>query len=86
MTTGAVQTIVVCVPSSVSQAPCPAGQAVTTTQAYMLDASQQASYEASTAPFDYVLASGIWAFAFSFVLGLFLVSKSAGTVLAMIRR
>lgn len=86
MTTGAVQTIVVCVPSSFAQAPCPAGQAVTTIQAYVLDVSQQASYEASIAPFDYVFAAGIWAFAFSFVLGLFLVSKSMGTILAMIRR
>lgn len=86
MTTGAVQTILVCVPSSFAQAPCPAGQAVTTIPAYVLDASQQASYEASMAPFDYVFAAGIWAFAFSFVLGLFLVSKSMGTILAMIRR
>jgi len=86
MTTGAVQTIVVCVPSSFAQAPCPAGQAVTTIQAYVLDVSQQASYEASTAPFDYLYASGVFSFSFSFVLGLFFLSRGFGTILAFIRR
>ncbi len=86
MSTGSVQTILVCIASETPQAPCPSGMALATVQGYVLDVSQQASYEASMAPFDYVLAGGLWTFAFTFVVGLFLVSKSAGTVLSMIRR
>lgn len=90
MPTGSVQTIVVCVQSSnntvLAQAPCPSGNTLTTVNGYVLDVSQQASYEASIAPFDYAFAAGVWAFSFSFVLALFLVSKSFGTVLATIRR
>lgn len=85
MTTGTIQTILVCVPSAFAQAPCPAGQAVTTMQAYVLDASQQANYEASVAPFDYMYAASLWALAFTFVVGLYLVTKSAGTILNFIR-
>lgn len=36
--------------------------------------------------FDTVAAAGLWVFFFSFVLILYLVSKSAGTVLAAIKR
>lgn len=86
MATGAVQTIVVCVPSAFQQSPCPSGHAIGTIQGYVLDPSQQAAYEASIAPFDYAFAASIWAFSFSFVLGLFLLSKSIGTVLDRIRR
>jgi len=85
VTTGTIQTILVCVPSTFAQAPCPAGQAVTAMQAYVLDASQQAHYEASVAPFDYVYAAGLWSIAFSMVVGLFLLSRSAGTILNFIR-
>lgn len=37
-------------------------------------------------PFDYSTAGAIWSMAFTFVLGLYLVSKSAGTILSMIRK
>lgn len=86
MPTGSVQTIVVCVPSAFHQSPCPAGQAIGTIQGYVLDPSQQAAFESSTAPFDYLYAAGIWSFSFSFILGLYLFSKSIGTVLDRIRR
>lgn len=83
MAVGSLQTILVCSPSAFGQAPCPAGHAVTTMQAYVLDPSQQAVFEA---PFDYVFAAGVWSFAFCFVVGLFLISRSAGTVIDMFRR
>lgn len=86
MASGSVQTIVICAASAFPQAPCPSGQAVTTIQGYVLDVSQQASYEASTAPFDYVFAAGVWSFAFCFVVGLFFVSRSAGAIIEIIRR
>ena len=86
MSIGSVQTILVCVPSAFSQAPCPAGTALTTMQGYIIDSSLAASIEAQNAPFDYSQAAGIWLFAFSFVVGLYLVSKSAGVILEFIRR
>lgn len=55
-------------------------------QAYVLSPAAESHFEAVAAPFDYVLAGSIWSLAFTFVVGLYLVSKSAGTVLAMIRR
>lgn len=86
MAPGTVQTIVICVPSGFPQAPCPTGQAVSTVQAYVIDAAQGANIEAQFAPFDYAIASGIFGMAFSFVVGLYLVSKSAGVILQRIRR
>jgi hypothetical protein len=82
---GSVQTIVVCIPSAQTQQPCPSGMAASTVQGYVLDVSQQSLFEASLAPFDYVVAAAIWGFAFTFVVGLYLVSKSAGTILSAIR-
>lgn len=85
MATGTVQTILVCAPSWTTQAPCPSGQAVTAVQAYVIDPSQAANFEAATAPFDYTYAAGLWSVAFTMVVGLFLISRSAGTILNFIR-
>lgn len=86
MSIGQIQTVVICAPASSSQAPCPTGMAVTTLQAYIIDPSQADSIEAQNAPFDYAYAAVVWTMAFTFVVGLFLLSKSAGTVLSMIRK
>lgn len=86
MASGAVQTVVVCVPSAFSQSPCPSGQAIATVQAYLLDPSQQAAIEAATAPFDYGYAAGVWSLGFTTVVGLYLVARSAGTILDFIKR
>ena len=86
MASGAVQTVVVCVPSAFSQSPCPSGQAIATVQAYLLDSSQKAAIEAATAPFDYAFASGGWSLGFTTVVGLYLVARSAGTILDFIKR
>ncbi|NHZ93926.1 hypothetical protein F2P45_33765 [Massilia sp. CCM 8733] len=56
-----------------------------TVAAYLIDASQAPSINAQNAPFDYAAAATIWGFAFTFVVGLYLVSKSAGVILAAIR-
>lgn len=85
MATGSVQTIVVCAPSAFAQAPCPAGMAVTTMQGYIIDPSQASNIEAQNAPFDYAAAAGIWSLGFTFVVGLYLVSKSAGIILNRIK-
>ena len=86
MVAGSIQTIVVCVSSDSTQLPCPSGQALTTVKGYVVDPSQGASFEAQYDPFDYAIAASIWGLAFTFVVGLYLVSKSAGTVLSAIRK
>jgi hypothetical protein len=40
----------------------------------------------TSAPFDYAYAGSIWTMAFTFVVGLYLVTKKAGLVLDFIRR
>jgi hypothetical protein len=85
MAMGSVQTIVVCAPSAFAQAPCPAGMAVTTMQGYVIDPAQASNIEAQNEPFDYVVAGQIWGLAFTFVVSLYLVSKSAGVILNRIK-
>ena len=86
MASGSVQTILVCVPSAFGQAPCPSGMAVSSMQAYVVDPSEQSYLDALSAPFDYTLAGELWGFAFTTVLALYLVARSAGTVLNFIRK
>ena len=85
MAVGSIQTIVVCVPSDSPQSPCPSGQAATTIQGYVVDPANAASFEAQNEPFDYAAAAGIWGFAFTFVVGLYLISRSSGAILSAIR-
>lgn len=85
MGTGQIQTVLICVPAELSQAPCPAGMGVSTTMAYVINPDRAASIEAQYAEFDYGHAAAIWTMAFTFVVGLYLVSKSAGTVMNAIR-
>lgn len=89
MATGSIQAVLTCTPSAyewLTQAPCPSGHSITVAQAYLLDPSQQASYEALSAPFDYGYASSVWGLGFSTVVGLYLVARSAGTILDFIKR
>jgi len=86
MATGSIQTVMVCTPSAFTQSPCPSGMAIVTMKAYVIDPSQSSNIEAQNAPFDYGYAASIWGVGFSSVVGLYLVSKSAGTILSLIRR
>ena len=85
MTIGSIQTVVVCVPSDSPQLPCPSGQAMATVQSYVFDSTNAASIEAQNGDFDYAAAAGIWGMAFTFVVGLYLVSKAVGVVLNRIK-
>lgn len=85
MAAGTEQIVIVCAPSQVSQSPCANGSAPATVAAYLIDPSQAASINAQHEPFDYAVAGAIWGMAFTFVVGLYLVSKSAGTILSAIR-
>jgi hypothetical protein len=82
---GGNQTVVICTPSNVTRTPCPSGSAPATVQAYLLNPSSGPSIEAQNADFDYAAAATIWSMAFTFVVGLYLVSKSAGTILSAIK-
>jgi hypothetical protein len=54
--------------------------------AYVLDPGQAAALEAAIGPFDYAYASGLWAFGFTTVVGLYVATHGIGHVLGMIRR
>lgn len=75
-----------CASAQVSQDPCPAGMALTTVRGYVIEPAGAAAIEAQGEPFNYLVATQIWSLAFTFVVGLYLVSKSAGTILNAIRR
>ncbi|MFZ6760833.1 hypothetical protein ACO0K9_26800 [Undibacterium sp. Ji50W] len=94
MTAGSVQAVVICKPSAAAsamqQAVCPNDGAQlyvpSIVQAYLLDPAQQNNIDAALGPFDYAYASGLWAMAFSMVVGLYFVSQGIGQVLGLIRR
>lgn len=48
-------------------------------------AAHERAAAAVNEPFDYAYASGLWALSFTFVVGLYLVARSAGTILNTIR-
>lgn len=89
MANGSVTSVLICSPSAyswIAQAPCPTGYSISVTQAYLLEPSQKAAYDAMSAPFDYGYASAVWGLGFSTVVGLYLVARSAGTILDFIKR
>jgi len=65
---------------------CPGNAYTTTFDAYVVDAANASRFEASFGEFDYAYAAGVWAVAFSMVVGLYAVSRGFGTVLGFIRR
>lgn len=87
MTYGATANVLVCVPSTSSMAsyPCPTGQAPAIVSAFLIDSSQAANYQASMAPFDYVVAGQVWAFAITSILILHFVSHGIGLALKQVR-
>lgn len=94
MTAGSLQTVLVCTPVDVAntsqQSICPKVGvqffAPTPLQAYLLNPTQQNNIDAALGAFDYAYAGGLWAMAFSMVVGLYFVSHGIGQVLGMIRR
>jgi len=53
---------------------------------YIIDPTQQSYFDLAITPLDYGVVSAIWGSVFCFVLGLYFVSKSVGSVLSVIRR
>ena len=46
----------------------------------------QAMYQASIAPYDYLAGAEIFGFFFSFTLGVWIVARNAGEVMAAVKR
>jgi hypothetical protein len=97
MSAGALRSILVCVPvtnvqqsSLVDQQVCqPSGRTyfhLQQQQAYVLSPESAGYIDGVTQPFDYVQAAGFWGIAFTTVLTLWLVARSAGTVISILRR
>jgi hypothetical protein len=94
MALGSVQTLVVCVPVQQAtgpeqQAVCPAVDgkffAPANMQAYVIEASNAATFEAQNGEFDYVKAGEIYSFGFCSVLLLWASTKGIAAVLNMVK-
>lgn len=91
MATGSVQTIITCVAKGVgpSVSPCVdvAGSFTQPqlTQAYVIDAGQSTFVDGLLEPLDYASAGAVWAFAFTTVVGLYLLTSSLGHILRLVR-
>lgn len=86
MAAGTIQTIVICAPSPFSQAPCPAGQAVSTMQGFVLDPAYQASFDALVEPFDYAVAGQFFMFGFTTVVSFWLLGIAVGAIVNRVKR
>lgn len=85
MSSGAVQTILVCQPAADTVAPCPAGSAPVPTQAYVLAPDQAGFLDAATAPYDFVAGGQFWLAAFVFTLTLYFGSRIYAYIISMVR-
>ncbi|WP_230946585.1 hypothetical protein [Burkholderia stagnalis] len=93
---GTVQNVLLCAPvtsdqsSAVDQQVCPpSGNQyfhVQAQQVYVIDAASAGFLDGLAVPFDYTAAGGFFALAFTMVVGIWMVSHSAGSILALIKR
>ncbi len=72
---GAVQSVIACLPAAETAAPCPAGTAPAVLNAFLIEPSAQAQFEASFAPVDFVQAGSFWAIAFLVTVSLWSLSQ-----------
>lgn len=96
MSVGSVQNVLVCVPTSgdlasaLDQQVCPVSGSqyfhVQSQQAYVIDPASAGYLDSLAVPFDYTAAAGFFSLAFTMVVGVWMVSSSAGAILALIRR
>lgn len=84
---GSVQTVMVCVPgSSGFQGPCPFGQVLSATQAYLIAPSESTCLDLMAQPFDSVVAGQFFGFAFVSTVFVYLVSLSMGSIISFVQR
>ncbi|WP_241025893.1 hypothetical protein [Burkholderia sp. Tr-20390] len=96
MSVGTVQNVLLCMPvtsdqsSALDQQVCPSSGTqyfhLQAQQAYVIDPASVGYIDALAVPFDYTAASGFFALAFTMVVSIWMVSASAGSILAFIRR
>lgn len=55
-------------------------------QAYVVDPASASYLDAVASPYNYTQGGALWAFGFSFVLGLWFVSKNIGLIMEAIRK
>lgn len=83
---GTVHTVVICIEGSGGMAgPCPAGQVMTVTQAYVIAPSSASFFDAIAAPFDTATAGAFFGFAFASTIFLWLTALGAGAVIRFVR-
>lgn len=84
---GTLQDIVICHPLGVDASPvCPPGTALKIVSAYVLDPAAAAYIDSFATPYDYANGVAFWAWGFTTILILALVSRSAGTIIETLKR
>lgn len=97
MAAGSVQALLVCVAAASSAATTTVDRQVCppvgdqyfrlqTLSAYVLSPDSAGFIDSVAQPFDYSIAAGFWGMAFTTVVGLWLVARSAGAVISVVRR
>ena len=96
MSVGTVQNVLLCLPvgpdqsTALDQQVCPSSGTqyfhIQAQQAYVIDPASQPFLDGLAVPFDYTAAGGFFALSFSMVVGIWMVSASAGSILSLIRR
>lgn len=85
MPVGELKTILVCQPSGTPAAPCPAGEAPASLQAYVIDPASQGFFDTLNTPYDYERGAALWAWGFVFIMTLALVSRAIGYVIETLK-
>lgn len=86
MPAGTLQTILICQDSATSAAPCPAGQAPVTMQAYVIDPASQGFFDSAVVPFDPMQAASFFMVAFCTTIFIAWTAWQGGEILDMVRR
>lgn len=86
MSSGSVQSVIVCAPAAEALSPCPAGTAPTVVQAYLVHPDSANLFDAAIGPYDYTNASQYFAASFVFVFSLYLGARVFGMLIDMVRR
>lgn len=85
MPAGTLENVIVCRPSATPAAPCAAGEAPATVQAYVLDPAGASLLEAASQPYDTATGLAFWSGSFVFIVGLYVGTRVIGQIVNMVR-
>lgn len=86
MSTGSVQTVLVCSPVTTGTvSPCPDGSAPTPVSAYVIASDSASLFDAAVGPYDYVNGAAFWSTAFVFTLTLYFSASIYRSLIRMLR-